>query len=159
MKPAVIEPSHMPRISRTANRPPKLLQAACAHKATPQMNILILHHSSDISCFIKRTRLTSSTFQLEIVEVQGFEDIQRRDSLDRIWFPANCTYMRPRWDFYGWYDLRIWLTGLHSDGLLSCREHLKCINTLHKFWVKHTLYRVSPHFPESSYPWIVSWFV
>ena len=38
IKPAVIEPSQIPRIRRTAKRPAKLLQAAWLHKAMAQMN-------------------------------------------------------------------------------------------------------------------------
>lgn len=46
-KPAVIAPSQMPRMKRTANSPPKDLQAACAHSATDQMNILTLESGKD----------------------------------------------------------------------------------------------------------------
>ena len=42
MNPAVIEPSHMPRMNRTAKRPPKFLQAACEQSATPHMKMLML---------------------------------------------------------------------------------------------------------------------
>lgn len=42
MKPAVIEPSHMPKINLTANKLPKLLQAACEQSATPQTKMLML---------------------------------------------------------------------------------------------------------------------
>lgn len=41
-KPAVIAPSQIPRMKRTANSPPKDLHAACAQSATDQMNILTL---------------------------------------------------------------------------------------------------------------------
>ena len=44
MKPAVIEPSHMPRMSRTAKSPPKLWHAAWAQSATPHVKMLILRH-------------------------------------------------------------------------------------------------------------------
>lgn len=43
MKPAVIEPSHMPRIKRTVKRPPKFLHAACEHKAIAHTVMLMLH--------------------------------------------------------------------------------------------------------------------
>ena len=41
-KPAVIEPSHMPRTKRTAKRPAKFLQAACAQRAIAQIKMLKL---------------------------------------------------------------------------------------------------------------------
>lgn len=42
MKPAVTEPSHIPRMKRTAKRPAKFLQAAWLHKAIAQMNMFRL---------------------------------------------------------------------------------------------------------------------
>ena len=42
MNPAVMEPSHMPRMSRTAKRPPKFLHAACEQSATPHVKMLML---------------------------------------------------------------------------------------------------------------------
>jgi hypothetical protein len=42
MNPGVIVPSHIPRMKRTANKPPKLLQAAWHNKAIPQTKILML---------------------------------------------------------------------------------------------------------------------
>ena len=41
-KPAVMDPSHIPRMRRTTNRPAKFLQAAWQHKATPQMKMFKL---------------------------------------------------------------------------------------------------------------------
>lgn len=40
--PAVIDPSHIPKIKRTMNRPAKFLQAAWQHSATAQMKMLRL---------------------------------------------------------------------------------------------------------------------
>ena len=42
MNPGVIAPSHIPRMKRTANKPPKLLQAAWHNKAIAQMKMLML---------------------------------------------------------------------------------------------------------------------
>lgn len=42
MNPAVIDPSHMPRMRRTTNNPAKFLQAACVQRATPQIKMLML---------------------------------------------------------------------------------------------------------------------
>jgi hypothetical protein len=43
MNPAVIEPSHMPNMNRTANNPPKFLHAAWVMRAMDQMKMLILN--------------------------------------------------------------------------------------------------------------------
>jgi hypothetical protein len=40
--PAVMDPSHMPRMRRTANKPAKFLQAAWQQRATAQIDILRL---------------------------------------------------------------------------------------------------------------------
>jgi hypothetical protein len=40
--PAVMDPSHIPRTRRTANNPPKLLQAAWEQRATAQIDIFKL---------------------------------------------------------------------------------------------------------------------
>jgi len=42
MKPAVMHPSHMPRIKRATKRPAKLVQAAWQANAMPQIKILML---------------------------------------------------------------------------------------------------------------------
>ena len=42
MNPGVIAPSHIPRMKRTANKPPKFSQAAWHNKAMDQMKILTL---------------------------------------------------------------------------------------------------------------------
>ena len=42
MKPAVMDPSHIPRMNRTANNPPKFLHAACEQSATPHTKMLML---------------------------------------------------------------------------------------------------------------------
>jgi hypothetical protein len=42
MKPAVMEPSHMPRTKRTTKRPAKFLQAAWQHKAIAQIKMFRL---------------------------------------------------------------------------------------------------------------------
>lgn len=47
--PAVIAPSHMPRIKRTANRPPNEWHAACAHSATDQTKMLTLEIGEGLS--------------------------------------------------------------------------------------------------------------
>lgn len=47
MNPAVIEPSHMPKMRRTTNRPAKFLHAAWLHSATPHTKIFMLH--ADVS--------------------------------------------------------------------------------------------------------------
>ena len=49
MNPAVIEPSHMPKINLTANKPPKFVQAACEQRATPQTKMLILGFRVDMT--------------------------------------------------------------------------------------------------------------
>ena len=41
-KPAVIEPSHIPRTKRTTKRPAKFLQAACEERAIANIKILKL---------------------------------------------------------------------------------------------------------------------
>jgi hypothetical protein len=46
-KPAVMEPSHIPRMRRAMKRPAKFLQAAWQHKVTPQMNMFRL----EMYCF------------------------------------------------------------------------------------------------------------
>jgi hypothetical protein len=40
--PAVIDPSHIPRMRRTTNKPAKFLQAAWEQRATAQIDILKL---------------------------------------------------------------------------------------------------------------------
>ena len=40
--PAVTAPSQMPRINRTAKRPPKFVHAACVQRATDQIKIFML---------------------------------------------------------------------------------------------------------------------
>ena len=42
MKPAVIEPSQIPRMKRTTKSPPNEVQAACAARATAHVKMLIL---------------------------------------------------------------------------------------------------------------------
>ena len=42
MNPGVTAPSHIPRMKRTANKPPKFLQAAWHNKAIDQMKIFML---------------------------------------------------------------------------------------------------------------------
>lgn len=42
MKPAVIDPSHMPRINLTTKSPAKFLHAAWEHNATAHTNMLKL---------------------------------------------------------------------------------------------------------------------
>ena len=42
MNPGVTAPSHIPRMKRTANKPPKFLQAAWHNKAMDQMKMLML---------------------------------------------------------------------------------------------------------------------
>ena len=46
MNPGVIAPSHIPRMKRTANRPPKLSQAVWHNKAMDQIKILMLAYRS-----------------------------------------------------------------------------------------------------------------
>jgi len=46
--PAVILPSHIPRIRRTANKPAKFLQAAWAQRATAQMDMLKLERGYEL---------------------------------------------------------------------------------------------------------------
>jgi hypothetical protein len=51
MNPGVIAPSHIPRMKRTANKPPKLLQAAWHNKAMDQMKMLMLVWRSALEQF------------------------------------------------------------------------------------------------------------
>jgi len=51
MKPGVIAPSHTPRMKRTANKPPKSLQAAWHNKAMDQMKMLMLVWRSALKRF------------------------------------------------------------------------------------------------------------
>jgi hypothetical protein len=52
MKPAVTDPSHMPRINRVTKRPAKLLQADVQANVMPQTKILTLVNKVSISNFI-----------------------------------------------------------------------------------------------------------
>ena len=72
-KPAVIEPSHMPRTKRTAKRPAKFLQAACEQRAIAHMEILKLDNNicicicvdlREIFFVINSKKHTSSIFRL-----------------------------------------------------------------------------------------------
>jgi hypothetical protein len=58
MKPAVTDPSHMPRMKRDTKRPAKLLQADVQANAMPQTNILTLVNKLYLGNFIGTTRGT-----------------------------------------------------------------------------------------------------
>lgn len=56
MKPAVMEPSHIPRIRRTAKSPPKLLHAACEHRAMAQTKMFVLDPCKWIATDVRKSR-------------------------------------------------------------------------------------------------------
>jgi hypothetical protein len=58
MKPAVTDPSHMPRMNRVTKRPAKLLQADVQANVMPQTKILTLVNKVSISSFSWDSRNT-----------------------------------------------------------------------------------------------------
>jgi len=101
MNPAVIDPSHMPRMMRTTKRPAKFLQAACVQSAILHIKIfwsVCTQFNENEGTLIKAEKLTklevfsviyehkkrrthtSSIFRQGNVAMPNFEDTQKRDS-------------------------------------------------------------------------------
>lgn len=88
MNPAVIDPSHMPRIRRTTNRPAKFLHAAWEHKAIAHTVIFKLQRDEKQKSGGETITRTSSIFQRGISVVLNFEDTQIRDNSSKRWCQA-----------------------------------------------------------------------
>ena len=91
-KPAVIEPSHMPRTKRATKRPAKFLQAACAQSATAHIEMLkldvgkmVMYRQHGIDIMIMHT---SSICRREIAGDRDSGETRKPDSSSRRLFQA-----------------------------------------------------------------------
>jgi len=80
MNPAVMEPSHMPKMSLHTKSSAKLVQAAWQIKEMAQMKMLRLDIGLVMNCNCTHTTLASSIFQLGTAGGQDSEGIQRRSN-------------------------------------------------------------------------------
>lgn len=102
MNPAVMEPSHIPRISRTTNRPAKFVHAAWHIKATAQVKMFILQFRCQAANQKRKLQVmvrTSSICPQEIAAKPSFEAKEKSEPSNVHWNRGNgLTYSKTKYD-------------------------------------------------------------